>query len=203
MEDKFLTIAEPAEGYFTDRKSKFYSFAYPIENEEQVKSKLKELHKKYYDARHIVYAFVIGPDGSIARASDAGEPAGSSGPPVLRAIQSKGLTNVMVAVVRYFGGKKLGIPGLINAYQQAALDALDNAKIIEKIISSQVEINCNYNQISTVMSLLQQFDANIDSQQYSADCKIVASIPESKVSVFIEQLKQKAWDIKVKKIDNV
>ncbi len=202
MEDKFYTIAEQSEGYFTDRKSKFYSFAYPVENEEQVKSKLKDLHKKFYDARHIVYAFVIGPEGSVARASDAGEPAGSSGPPVLRAIQSKGLTNIMVAVVRYFGGKKLGIPGLINAYQQAAIDALENAKIIEKIISQQVEVNCNYNQISTVMSLLQQFGANIDSQDYGTGCKIIASIPQSKVQTFIDQLKQKAWDINVKKLDN-
>lgn len=201
MEDKFFTIAEPSEGYFTDRKSKFYSFAYPVNSEEEVKTKLKELHKKFHDARHIVYAFVIGADGSIARASDAGEPAGSSGPPVLRAIQSKGLTNIMVAVVRYFGGKKLGIPGLINAYQKAAIDALDNAKIIEKTITTRLEIECNYNQISTVMGLLQQFDANIDSQEYATDCKIVASLPKSKTDTFINQLKQKAWDINIKKLD--
>ncbi len=190
MSDTYKTIAAPAEGYFTDRKSKFYSFAYPVTSEQEVKEKLKQLHKKYYDARHIVYAFVLGPEGKTFRASDAGEPAGSSGPPVLRTIQSMGLTDVMVAVVRYFGGKKLGIPGLINAYQSAARDALENATIVEKTITDKVQITCKYNQISQVMNLIQNFDGKTETQEFTDICKITALIPRSKTAQFISKLTQ-------------
>ncbi len=190
MSDTYKTIESPSEGYFTDRKSKFYSFAFPVTSEQEVKDKLKDLHKKYYDARHIVYAFVLGPEGKIYRASDAGEPAGSSGPPVLRVIQSMGLTNVMVAVVRYFGGKKLGIPGLINAYQSAARDALENAKIIEKTITDKVQITCKYNQISQVMNAIQNASGKIENQEFTDICKITALIPGSKTGDFIKRLEQ-------------
>ena len=129
MADYYKTINGTSEGFFKDRNSKFYAFAFHVESEQEVKEHLKELQKKFYDARHIVYAFVIGKNSEISRSSDNGEPAGSSGPPVLRAIKSAGLTNTLIAVVRYFGGKKLGIPGLINAYGSAAQDAINNAKI--------------------------------------------------------------------------
>ncbi len=190
MIDKYKTIAAPAQGYFMDRGSKFYSFAYPIATEQDVKDILRQLQKKYHDARHIVYAFVLGQDGSLSRASDAGEPSGSSGPPVLRTIKSMGLTNVMVAVVRYFGGKKLGIPGLINAYGSAARQALENAQIIEKIIMTDYQIRCEYNRISTVMNAIEKAGGKIISQEYGADCQIIASVPVSSADGFEQRLRQ-------------
>jgi uncharacterized YigZ family protein len=190
MIEKYKTIESPSEGYFMDRSSKFYSFVYPVESEQEVKDILKQLHKKYHDARHIVYAYVIGNDGSQARASDAGEPSGSSGPPVLRVIQSMGLTNVMVAVVRYFGGKKLGIPGLINAYSTAARDALENAKIVEKIVTQDYLIRCDYNQISVVMNTIEKLGGKIIEQNYTTDCSIKASIPVSQAESFGRRLSE-------------
>ncbi len=188
MVESYKTIASPAEGYFMDRSSKFYSFAYPVDSDQQVKDILKQLHKRYHDARHIVYAYVLGEDGSQARASDAGEPSGSSGPPVLRVIQSMGLTNVMVAVVRYFGGKKLGIPGLINAYSTAARDALENAQIVEKIITQDFLVKCDYNQISVVMNAIEKAGGKIIEQNYTTDCQIRASIPVSQAEAFGRRL---------------
>ncbi len=201
MSDKYKTIAQKAEGYFTDRKSKFYSFAFPVKSESEVKQILKDLQKKYHDARHIVYAFVLGPEGKVFRASDAGEPAGSSGPPVLRAIQSYGLTDVMVAVVRYFGGKKLGIPGLINAYGQAALDALQNAKIVEKRVVKRFKISCDYNQVSQIFSLFDQFEAELVEQQYDDKCNIIVHVPADSAQRFLSALKQKVWNIAVEPLE--
>ncbi len=201
MGDKYKTIADRAEGYFTDRKSKFYSFVFPVKSEEQVKQILKDLQKKYHDARHIVYAFVLGPEGKIFRASDAGEPSGSSGPPVLRAIQSMGLTDVMVAVVRYFGGKKLGIPGLIHAYGQAALDALQNAKIIEKRVTQKFKVSCDYNQVSKIFSLLEQFETQLVEQHYSDKCHIIVEVPVDNKQRFLSALKQKLWDVLVQEVE--
>ncbi len=190
MIDKYKTIASPSQGYFMDRSSKFYSFAYPVETEQQVKDILKHLHKQYHDARHIVYAYVLGEDGSNARASDAGEPSGSSGPPVLRTIQSLGLTNIMVAVVRYFGGKKLGIPGLINAYSTAARDALENAQIVEKIITEDYKIRCEYNQVSIIMNAVEKAGGKIKEQNYTTDCQMVVSVPVSQSHSFEKRLGQ-------------
>ncbi len=201
MNDKYKTVAGPAEGYFTDRKSKFYSFVFPVKSEAEVKEILKDLQKKYHDARHIVYAFVLGPEGKVFRASDAGEPAGSSGPPVLRAIQSYGLTDVMVAVVRYFGGKKLGIPGLINAYGQAARDALQNARVVEKRIVKSFKISCDYSQVSQVFSLFGQFEAEIVQQQYGQKCNVVVQVPAGNVQRFLPALKQKVWNVFVEPLE--
>ncbi len=196
MIDKYKTIASPSEGYYMDRSSKFYSFAFPVETEQEVKDLLKQLHKKYHDARHIVYAFVLGKDGSLARASDAGEPSGSSGPPVLRTIQSMGLTNIMVAVVRYFGGKKLGIPGLINAYSTAARDALEKAQVIEGVITDDYQIRCEYNQVSKVMNIIEKTGGKIKEQNYGTDCQMVASIPVSQSDSFEKRLAQLRIDFR-------
>ncbi len=196
MNDTYKTIADISEGYFSDRGSKFYAFAYPVESEAQVKEILKQLHKKFHDARHIVYAFALGADGKLARASDAGEPAGSSGPPVLRTIQSMGLTNVMVAVVRYFGGKKLGIPGLINAYSTAARNALENAQIITRTITKDFSIRCDYNRISLVMNLIQKHNGQIKQQDYTTDCHIIASVPLGQAEIFVQSLQQNRIEVK-------
>lgn len=188
MKDKYKTIKEPAQGYFLDRGSKFYSFAYPVESEEQVKKILKQLHKKYHNARHIVYAYIL--DDKNARASDAGEPSGSSGPPILRTLKSMNLTKILVAVVRYFGGKKLGIPGLINAYSTATRKAIENAKIIEFVITNDYHLKCKYNQVSIVMNILEKLGGKIINQEYDKACNMTVSIPVSVLKSFEQYMRQ-------------
>ncbi len=190
MSDYYKTIKGQSEGFFKDRNSKFYAFAYHVESEDEVKEHLKALQKKFHDARHIVYAFVIGENGDISRASDSGEPAGSSGPPVLRAIKSAGLTNILIAVVRYFGGKKLGIPGLINAYGSAAQDAIDNAQIETKVIADTLTLECPYNMVSKVMHILEKYSAKIVTQEYGTGCKMEIEVPQSKTAALSEVLEQ-------------
>lgn len=188
MEDTFKTIKSPSEGYFKDRKSKFYAFAYPVLEENQIKSIQKELRKKFHDARHHVYAFVLGKDKNNFRYSDDGEPANSSGPPVLNAIKSVGLTDVLIVVIRYFGGKKLGIPGLINAYRSAAEDAINNSLIIEKIVESTLQLNFSYPMMSRVMYILKKENINIISQEFLESCSITCSVRESKKTQLEVQL---------------
>jgi uncharacterized YigZ family protein len=188
--DYFYTIASPSEGIFTEKSSKFLAFAFQVSSEEQVKQHLNDLKKKYYDARHHVYAFIIGTKQETFRASDDGEPSNSSGPPVLGQIRSLNLTNTLIVVVRYFGGTKLGIPGLINAYKTAAKNALDNAKIIKKYIEEKIEITFDYEDMNFVMKVIKDYEANIISQEFQENCSIICTIRLSLYENFLESLKQ-------------
>jgi uncharacterized YigZ family protein len=188
--DTYKTIASETQGFYSDKGSKFISYAFPVEFEEDVRAHYQSLKKKYYDARHHVYAFIIGADQSFYRASDDGEPSNSSGIPVLGQIRSYGLTNVLIVVVRYFGGTKLGVPGLINAYKTAASDALNNAEIIEKTINEDVKLIFTYDDMSFVMKTIKDFDAEIKFQEFITNCKIKISIRKSLKDKFIEQIKQ-------------
>ena len=188
MSDSFKTINKPAEGYFKDRKSKFYAFAYPVQNEDEVKEIQKKLRKKYYDARHHVYAFVLGKDKKNYRYSDDGEPSNSSGPPILNAIKSFDLTNILVVVIRYFGGKKLGIPGLINAYRSATEIALSNVTIVTKIVETKVNISFPYSLMSRVMYIIKKENASINSQNFTDKCIVTCSIRESNEAELVVKL---------------
>ncbi len=189
IEDSFYTIETEATGFYSEKGSKFYAFAYPVKTEEEVKEKQQILRKKYYDARHHVYAFMIGADNAFYRASDDGEPANSSGTPVLGQIKSLKLSNVLVVVVRYFGGTKLGVPGLINAYKTAAREALDNANIIVEYIKKQVIVRCSYEDINFVMKNINDFDAKIVKQEFLEDCFIISEVRASKYEQLINNLK--------------
>ena len=129
---KYKTIKSKSEGSYKDKGSKFYAFAYPVTTEDEIKEIQAKLRKEYYDARHHVFAWRLDADKKRFRASDDGEPSNSSGPPILGQIQSYDLTNILIVVIRYFGGTKLGIPGLINAYKTSAKEAIENTEIIEK-----------------------------------------------------------------------
>ncbi len=190
MSDFYKTIKNPSEGVFKDRLSKFYAFAFPVENEEQIKEYQKELKKKYHDARHHVYAFVLGAEMNDFRYSDDGEPANSSGPPVYNAIKSFDVTNVLVVVVRYFGGKKLGVPGLINAYRTAAEYALENAEIIQKTRKNTLILRFPYNLMNRVMYLIDKGDADIVKQEFSEDCYIECAVRKSKTEELANLLKK-------------
>lgn len=186
--DLYRTIKMPSKGEFKDRGSKFFSFAYPIETEEEFKENLQDLKKEYHDARHHVYAFRLGCDKKTFRASDDGEPSNSSGPPVLGQIQSFDLTNVMVVVVRYFGGTKLGVPGLINAYKSAAADALENAQIIEKTEQKIVRIQFEYPDMNNVQRIIKDQNLNIVNQDFQLNCIIDLSVRLRDVDQVLERI---------------
>jgi len=188
--DIYRTISTKSQGFYSEKGSKFISYAFPVESEEQVKENLQYLKKKHYDARHHVYAFIIGADQSFYRASDDGEPSNSSGIPVLGQLRSFDLTNTLIIVVRYFGGTKLGVPGLINAYKTAASDAINNAVIIEKTVNDNLEIEFSYDDMNFVMKAIKDYNIDIINQEFLVDCKINVSIRRSLKNNFIEQLKQ-------------
>jgi len=184
----YKTIESKSEGFFKDRGSKFYSFAYPVANEEETENYREKLRKAYHDARHHVYAFRLGRNGETYRASDDGEPSNSSGPPVLGQIKSAELTYVLVVVIRYFGGTKLGVPGLINAYKTAAEDALNNANIITKKIKTKVKLYYDYEYTNSVMSFLHSEPIEILDQKFEASCEITAALPVNQTEKILQKL---------------
>ena len=162
IQDSYKSIAAESKGLFKDNGSRFIAHAYPVETEEEVKEIVAALKKEYYDARRHVYAYRLGNKGDRFRANDDGEPSGSSGRPVLGQIDSKGLSDILVVVVRYFGGIKLGIPGLIRAYKTSTADALENAEIIEKIASKMFRIHFGYMSMNSVMKVMK--DMNLEQK---------------------------------------
>lgn len=173
--DKYNTIKEISEGTYKEKGSKFFAFAYPVTTEDEIKTIQKGLRKKFYDARHHVYAFRLGSDLKTFRSSDDGEPSNSSGPPVLGQIQSYNLTNILIVVIRYFGGTKLGIPGLINAYRSAAADAIENNTIIEKFEQDAFTIEFGYTVMNSVMKVLKDEKTKQSNQQFDNTCRISLS----------------------------
>jgi len=188
--DVFLTIENLSEGFYSEKGSKFFSFAYPVSSEEEIKNIQQSLRKKYHNSRHQVYAFMLGPDKEFYRASDDGEPPNSSGMPVLGQIRSFNLTDILIIVVRYFGGTKLGIPGLINAYKNAAKDALEKAEIIKNFVTKDVELNFDYEEIAFVMKTLTDAKAKIVNQTFLENCKLVFSIRLSEFENLINNLRR-------------
>ena len=170
--DAYRSIAAPAQGLFKDNGSRFIAFAYPVETEDQVKELVQALRKEYHDARHHCYAYRLGYKGDVWRASDDGEPSGSAGRPILGQIDSLGLSDVLVVVVRYFGGIKLGIPGLIRAYKTSTSDALSSAQIVEKIAAQNFGISFDYLSMNAVMKVLKDMDLPQSNQMFGERCSI-------------------------------
>jgi uncharacterized YigZ family protein len=169
-ESSFITIKNVSIGKLVIKKSTFLSFAIPVDNVTTIECNIKELRKTYHDARHICYAYVISPEGQNFRASDGGEPSGTAGRPILSTIRSKALTNVLVAVVRYFGGIKLGTSGLIAAYKQAAEEALNQAVFVTCKIEDTINMTFNYTSLNDVMHILKHYEAKILSKQIDSVC---------------------------------
>ncbi len=190
FDDTFKTIEGTSEGQFRDRGSKFLGFAFSISSETEVKEIINRLKKEHPQANHHCYAFRLTTDPSVYRASDDREPSGSAGKPILGAIQSLQLTNVLIVVVRYFGGSLLGVPGLIAAYRNAAQDALAHANILTKTVNERIEITFPYEYINDVHSLLKSEPTNIVLQSYETPCAIIIEIRKSRVQFLIEKLKQ-------------
>jgi uncharacterized YigZ family protein len=179
FEDTYYTIKSPSEGIFRDRGSKFLGFAYPIKSEEEVRPHLQHLKKEHFSARHHCYAFRIGPDKQVFRANDDGEPSGTAGRPILGQIQSKDLTNILIVVVRYFGGTLLGVGGLINAYKLAAADAIDHAQIIEKTVNEQYIIRFGYDSMNEVMRIIKDNELPQSKQDFSLQCSLETAVRKS------------------------
>ena len=171
--DSYKTIKALSQGIFKDKGSKFLSFAYPVSETESVKPIIDDLKKKYHDARHHCYAYTIGYQRDIWRVNDDGEPSGTAGKPILGQINSSGLTNILIVVVRYFGGTLLGTSGLINAYKCAAADAINSAAIIELFVKDYYLIKFPYESLSQVMKILKEENAGLQNQSFDVNCSII------------------------------
>jgi uncharacterized YigZ family protein len=198
-QEKYKTIVSPSTSLFKDKGSKFFGFSFPINSSEEVKSIINELKKEHSKATHYCFAYRMGNDGISFRTNDDGEPNGSAGRPILGQIDSAGFTNILIVVIRYYGGTMLGMPGLINAYKTAAMEAINAAESIEKWICQRVEIELDYNKISEVLYLLKQAEAQIIRQDLQLFCTIIADIPKVHFANIIAQL-QKNSGIIVKPI---
>lgn len=194
--DCYRTIAKPAEGIYKEKGSKFIAFAYPTYSEEEFKEHLNHLKKEYYNARHHCYAFKFGLDDNNYRYSDDGEPNNSAGAPIYGQIQSFEITNVAIIVIRYFGGTKLGVGGLITAYKEAARDALENAQIVEQTVDNFYRLEFSYEIMSDVMNFVKQQQLNITNQTLEETGTIEFRIRESEADNMV-QLLEKIKNLKI------
>jgi len=188
--DAYKSISGTAEGLFKDNGSRFIALAYPVESEEDVKAIVAGLRKEYHDARHHCYAYRIGLRGDCWRVSDDGEPAGSAGRQILGQIDSAGLSDVLVVVVRYFGGIKLGIPGLIRAYKSSTADALQNAAIVDKIAGKWYQIRFDYAKMQEVMKVVKDLELPQRAQNFGTECSMEVRVRLSVEPAFLERLEK-------------
>jgi len=189
-EDTFHTISGKAEGLYKIKGSKFLAFGFPVSSEEEIKIIISEIRKKYHDARHCSYAYRIGTTNEIFRINDNGEPVNTAGKPIYGQIISNNLTNILIIVVRYFGGKLLGKGGLIKAYKSAAADMLSNAEIIVKAVDRLYKINFNYNVISAVLKILDKEKLSKTDFRFDQHCSVITRIKMSKEKSIISRLER-------------
>ena len=193
----YLTIQQQGEGLYKEKGSKFIAYAIPVQTVEQVKNIIKEYQKQYHDARHLCYAYMIGPDREEYRANDDGEPSGTAGRPILGQINSRNLTNVLVIVIRYFGGILLGTGGLIVAYKQAAAEALQAAGQIEKIVEITHNVHFDYQQMNDIMRIIKEEEATIINNQFHQTCQTTFTVPKAREQRLIQRMK----DLRTVKIE--
>ena len=194
MNDTYLTIQDKSEGIYTEKRSKFLAFAHPVETIDEIKDLLTDYKKKYYDARHVCYAYMLGPERTDFRANDDGEPSSTAGKPILGQINSRELTNILVVVIRYFGGVKLGTSGLIVAYREAAAEALSAATVIEKTIEETVTFTFPYVMMNSVMRVVKELNPRIVEQKYDETCIITLAIKRSMAPMLEERLNKLAFE---------
>lgn len=197
FDDTYRTISAPAEGLFKDKGSKFIAFAYPISSETEVKPILMKLRAEHTKANHFCYAYRLTPDRSVFRINDDGEPSGTAGRPILNVLLSAELTNILVVVVRYFGGTLLGVPGLIGAYKGATAEATGLADIIEKTVNDKYEIRFDYLVMNDVMRLVKEEQLQIIEQQFDNECMISFEVRTSQLNKVLQKL-EKLNEIKIK-----
>ena len=190
VDDTYKTIEASSEGLYKEKGSKFIALAFPASSEEQVKEVLDELRKSYHDARHHCYAYSLGARGDKWRMNDDGEPSGTAGKPIYGQLQSFEVTNILAVVIRYFGGTKLGVSGLINAYKTATHDALANAKVITKTVNDIFKLTFGYTVMNDIMRIIKETDVEIKSQNFDNVCSIVTSVRQKQVDEFLQRVKK-------------
>lgn len=188
--DLYKTIEEAVEVTMRERSSKFLSFIYPVENEEQIREALDALRKRYFDATHHCYAWRLGPRGEQFRANDDGEPSGTAGKPILGQMLSNEITDCLIVVVRYFGGTKLGVPGLIAAYKESAANAIEAATVVERTVDRRMTIDFPYLVMNDVMRVIKEEQPRIAGQEFDNLCTMHLTIREGRADILIEKLKK-------------
>ena len=190
FDDSYKTIAKPAEGSYSEKRSKFLAYAFPVQNEEEIKQRLAEIQKKHWDARHHCYAYILGPHKDAYRLNDNGEPSGTAGRPIYGQLLSKDLTNTLVIVVRYFGGIKLGVSGLQNAYKVAAREALDAATIVERTIQETFSVTFEYVKMNDIMQILKDPEVQVLDRQSFMQCIYTISVRQREADRIVEALRK-------------
>ncbi|MFC0875991.1 IMPACT family protein [Saccharicrinis sp. FJH2] len=199
IKDTFRTIATHSEGLYKEKGSKFIAHAHPVDSEDEIKELIEQYRKTFYDARHVCYAYRLGPQGEQYRQNDDGEPSGTAGKPIYGQLLSFDLTNVLVVVIRYFGGIKLGISGLINAYKSSAQDALTQAEIEECIVTAPYRLMFEYPLMNDVMRLLKEENPEIKNQVFELTCTIDIAIRLSEEEQVISRMQQ-LYGLKIEKL---
>lgn len=188
--DSYKTIKQLSEGYYTEKRSRFISYAIPLRTVEEVKEQLDIYRKKYYDARHVCWAYMLGSDRSTFRANDDGEPSSTAGKPILGQINSNELTDILILVIRYFGGIELGTSGLIVAYRSAAADAIANAEIIERTVDEDITVIFEYPYLNSIMRIVKEVNPIIVEQKFDMDCKMILRIRKGEAENLKGRLKK-------------
>jgi len=194
MTDSFLTIAATGEGYYTEKRSKFLAWAHHVESTDEVKALLDDYRKRYYDARHVCYAYMLGPERKDYRSNDDGEPSSTAGKPILGQINAAALTDVLVVVVRYYGGVNLGTSGLIVAYREAAAQAISNAKTVTRLVEDVVTYDFPYPMMNAVMRVVKDMQPRIISQSYDNTCSITLAIRKSMAGQLRQRLEKLSFE---------
>ena len=190
MSDLYKTIVGVAKGYYTEKRSKFFAFAHPVNTADEVKEIVSHYRKEYYDARHVCYAYMLGAERTEYRANDDGEPSSTAGKPILGQITTHELTNILIVVIRYYGGVNLGTGGLITAYRAAAADAIAHCEVTERQVEELVKFDFPYLMMNDVMKVIKDMSPRIVSQQYDNTCSIVLSIRRSEAEQLRNRLNQ-------------
>lgn len=197
FEDTYFTVERPCEGLFRDKGSKFIAYVFPFEDESRLKEIVAELKAMHPKARHHCWAYRLGTDRSVFRINDDGEPSGTAGRPILNVLLSKDVTNILVVVVRYFGGTLLGVPGLINAYKSATVDALEQAEVVERTVKDVYEIRFDYVQMNDVMRIIKDENIFIVDQQFDNSCVVLLGVRKMQVNTVIRKF-DKLLDVETK-----
>lgn len=194
MEDSFKTIGRGGEGYYSEKRSKFLAFTHHVESADEVKEIVAGYRKKYFDARHVCYAYMLGADRKDFRANDDGEPSSTAGKPILGQINSNMLAETLIVVVRYYGGVNLGTGGLIVAYREAAADAIANSEIIDKIVEERIDFEFPYVMMNQVMRVVKEMQARVVSQNFDNTCTISLSVRQSQAEQLRSRLEKLSFE---------
>lgn len=197
MIDSYLTISKPGKAEYSEKRSKFLAFAFPVTNADEVKDIVQQHEKEYYDARHVCYAYMLGAERVVFRAVDNGEPSGTAGRPILGQINSAELSDILIIVVRYFGGVKLGTSGLINAYKIAAAEAIHNCEVVERTVDDLLDVHFEYPLMNSVMRVVKEEEPTVLGQSFEQDCITHLRIRRG----LTERLKQRFEDIRGVTVD--